>query len=84
MKIEISANDSNKYEFMNMLAWIELCGNIGHTCQYFQVGVDGDGSGKMNFKFDDKDLQKDYDELKKEMLNIYQKENKDLEIISFE
>lgn len=84
MKIEIIADDKNTEEFINMLAWIELCGDLGHTCEYFQVGVDGDESGRLKFKFADENQQKEYDEIRKEMLKIYEKENKDLEIISFE
>lgn len=84
MKIEIIADQNNEKEFINMMAWIELCGNIGHTCQYFEVGVDGDGSGKLQFKFDNSNQQKEFDDLKKEMLKLYDKNGKDLEIISFE
>ncbi len=66
-----------------MLAWIELCGNIGHTCQYFSVGVDGDGSGRMQFKFEDHEEQLEFDNLRKELLEEYQKSG-DLKEINFQ
>ena len=84
MKIEIIADDYNKEEFINMLAWIELCGDLGHTCEYFQVGVDGDGAGRLKFKFEDENQQKEYNDIIKEMLKIYETEHKDLQMISFE
>lgn len=82
--MKIDASDGNIKEFKKMLAWIEICGSIGHTCQYFQVGVDGDGSGRLKFSFEDKEEQKQYDLLKKEMLSQYDKNDNDLKRISFE
>lgn len=50
--------------FVNMLAWMELCGNAGH-CTDFQVRLDGDGDARPKFVFENKELQTSYDELRK-------------------
>lgn len=83
VRIAIDGKERNKDEFIKMMAWIELCGNIGHTCQWFRVGVDGDGSGSLRFKFDNEMDQNRYDNIKQELLVDYQK-NGDLKEISFE
>lgn len=82
--MKINASENNKREFMKMIAWIELCGNIGHTCQWFKVGVDGDGSGRLNFEFDDKQEQDEFDKIKNELLKEYDETDEDLKEISFE
>lgn len=54
--------------FLNMLAWMELCGNVGH-CTDFVVKLDGDGSARPKFIFNDESLQNSYDELRKQYLD---------------
>lgn len=81
--IRIISNKENRNEFLKMMAWIELCGSIGHTCQWFRVGVDGDGEGRLKFKFDNQQEQEEFDNLRKSLLKEYEK-NGDLKQISFE
>ena len=71
-KINIEVNFKEKRqmkEFMRMLAWMEYCGNIGH-CTDFLVILDGDGSARPKFKFEDEDVQKQFDDLRNNMNNI--------------
>lgn len=82
--MRLITNKKNEKEFMKMIAWIELCGSIGHTCDCFQVSVDGDGSGRLKFEFDTKEEQIKFDEIKKNILAEYDKTRKDLKRISFE
>ena len=53
-------------QFLNMLAWMELCGNVGH-CTDFQVRLDGDGSARPKFKFNSEEMQKSFDDLRTDM-----------------
>ena len=57
-------------EFIKMLAWMELCGNIGHSTD-FLVNLDGDGNTRPKFKFENKELQQSYDTLRKTMSEKY-------------
>ena len=58
-------------EFIKMLAWMELCGNVGH-CTDFIVRLDGDGSARPKFELETDELQKEYDNLRKDILdNVY-------------
>lgn len=82
MKIE--ASKENKREFLKMLAWIQLCGDVGHTCQWFRVGVDGDGTGRLRFTFDDTEDLEIFNDVKKELMRDYNKGKGDLKQISFE
>ena len=69
LKLEVSFhNDRQMNEFVNMLAWMELCGNVGH-CTDFTVRLDGDGAARPKFKFETEELQKSYDELRQSFLN---------------
>lgn len=82
--MKIIGSKKNKEELLKMLAWIEVCGNIGHTCQYFKVGVDGDGSGRMNFEFDNEDEKTEYRRIKDKVLEEFKTTKKDLQEISIE
>ena len=59
-------------QFFNMLAWMELCGNVGH-CTDFQVRLDGDGSARPKFKFDSEEMQKSFDDLRADMISDLKK-----------
>lgn len=50
--------------FIKMLAWMELCGNVGH-CTDFVVVMDGDGSARPKFIFNDDEVQEQFDTLRK-------------------
>lgn len=77
MKIEIYGNGNGEH-LIAMLAWIELLGNIGHSAS-FKVNADGDGSCRWAFKFEDGEMQKKYDALRREFLKEYTKNHKDIE-----
>lgn len=82
MNMEISASPEQKAEFSKMLAWIELCGSIGHSCE-FKVRVDGDGKARMKFGFSNKADLDAHKALKKALLEEYSN-NGNLKEISFE
>lgn len=82
-QFEISGTNKNVAEFMKMLAWIDFCGATGHTCQYFKVGVDGDGSGRLYVK-PVSDTEKPYAMIRDSISKKYKQEHKDLDVISFE
>lgn len=68
LKFEVKfPNDNQMNEFIKMLAWMDLCGNVGH-CTDFLVTLDGDGSARLNFNFESEELQKKYDELRQTLL----------------
>ena len=64
-----------------MLAYIEWCGNVGHTPKYLKVYIDGDGSTRFKFKFKDENMQMYYDGWKRIITNEWKKNGKDLEFI---
>lgn len=58
-------------EFIRMMAWMELCGNIGHS-SHFVVTVDGDGDARPNFIFETDGMQEKYDKTRKRyIMNEY-------------
>jgi hypothetical protein len=77
MKIDIQGKGNSK-QLINMLAWIELLGNVGHSAD-FKVFSDGDGNTRWKFKFEDKELQKQFDTLRKKLCSEYINNNKDIE-----
>lgn len=62
-------NKRHLNDFVNILAWMELCGNTGH-CTDFIITMDGDGSARPKFIFDNEKLQEAFNRLKRE----YEKE----------
>ena len=80
MEIEICGT-GNKVQLIKMLAYIEWCGNVGHTPKYLKVYIDGDGSTRFKFKFKDENMQMYYDGWKKIITNEYNQNGKDLECI---
>jgi len=46
--LRVTGNRQELESLVDLLAMIQLAGRIG-TCQTFNVIVDGDGSGKLNF-----------------------------------
>lgn len=70
LNIEVTFKEKRQMkEFMKMLAWMEYCGDIGHCTDFF-VRLDGDGSARPKFKFEDTEIQEGYKELKYSMNNI--------------
>ena len=65
-KINIEGS-GNTQELLRMLAWIEVLGNIGHSTD-FKVFVDGDGSARWKFKFENKNEQEEFDNLRKQLI----------------
>ena len=82
--ISIDTSEQNKAQMMRMMAWMQGCGEIGHSPQYFKVGVDGDGSGRINFKFDNEEDENMFKKIKNEMMSDYNKNKKDFEKFDFE
>lgn len=66
---------------IKMLAYIEWCGNVGHTPKALKVYIDGDGDTRFNFKFKNEDNQQIYEDYKKYITEDWNKEHKDLEFI---
>lgn len=56
--------DYQMNRFINMLAWMEMCGNVGH-CTDFIVVMDGDGTARPKFIFETEELQKQFDEIRR-------------------
>jgi hypothetical protein len=80
MKIDIKGNGNTK-QLINMLAWIELLGNVGHSAD-FKVFADGDGSTRWKFKFENEEQQKEFDALRKDLCKEYINTNIDIEHFS--
>lgn len=55
MEIKVDGK-GNVNGILKMLAWIEFCGNIGHTPKYLRVYIDGDGATRFRFKFKNNEL----------------------------
>lgn len=71
MNIEICmAKPCQEKNLMKMFAWMEICGDIGHSTN-FDVIFDGDGSAKIKCNFETKEFREEYNKIKKEILNIY-------------
>ena len=74
MDVKIMSRSSEKVserhlrELVNMLAWMEVCGSIGHSVN-FRVNYDGDGSARLLFDFGIN--QEQYESLKTEILKDY-------------
>lgn len=84
MNIKISMRNSYQEEnLMKMLAWMEWCGNVGHSTN-FNVIFDGDGTAKINCNFETEELQEKYNKIKKEVRDKYNKgSDKDPEYFEF-
>ena len=59
--------------FVTLMAWMELCGNIGHSSD-FVVHLDGDGAARPKFLFDTAAIQKRYEELRHDMCRAYDRD----------
>lgn len=71
MTINIAAFNAKQLNtIMQMLAWMEMCGNIGH-CTSFRTIFDGDGTGKIKVSFDNDEEQRAYDAMRKWWLDWY-------------
>lgn len=80
--IELEINGKgNKVQLIKMLAYIEFCGNIGHTPKYLKVYIDGDGNTRFKFKFKDKNIQMYYDGWKRIIANEWNESGKDLDYV---
>ena len=70
LNIEVIFHEDRQInQFVNMLAWMEYCGNIGHCTDFF-VRMDGDGNARPKFKFENEKLQESYDELRRSMNDV--------------
>ena len=83
MNINLYMRNSYQEEnLMRMLAWMELCGNVGHST-YFRVIFDGDGTAKIHCNFETEELQEKYNQIRREVRENYNKGNKDPEYFEF-
>lgn len=78
----IITEEKNAYEFLKMLAWMELCCGVGHTAD-FNVHVDGDGQASIRFEFINEHIEEDYNKIKKQLLKKYIDKHKDIKEITF-
>lgn len=82
MNVKIHMRNSYQEEnLMRMFAWMELCGDVGHSTN-FNVIFDGDGTAKINCNFETEELQEKYNQIKKETMDIYNN-GKDPEYFEF-
>lgn len=82
MNVKITMRNSyQEKNLMRMFAWMELCGNVGHSTN-FNVIFDGDGTAKIHCNFETEELQEKYNQIKKEMMDTYNNE-KDPEYFEF-
>ena len=80
IKLEINGSGNEK-QLLKMLAWIEYCGNIGHTAKYLKVYIDGDGMTRWRFSFRDENTQNQYEKIRKVINEEYNKNGKDLDCV---
>jgi hypothetical protein len=73
-------NKSQMNEILKLLAWMELCGNIGH-CSDFTVRFDGDGQANLKVSFDNEAIQNSYDEMRRKLLRQYDENGKETKFI---
>lgn len=70
MKLDVNfSKERMSNEFINVLAWMEWCSNVGHSST-FTVNIDGDGAAAMKVNFEDEELQNKYNELRHSMKDI--------------
>lgn len=80
MELDIKGS-GNETQLLKMLAWIEWCGNVGHTPKYLKVYIDGDGSTRWKFNFKDKEKQNKYEEIRHSITKNWNENGKDLEYV---
>lgn len=83
MKI-ICKDKENRETLLAMMAWIEHCCYIGHSCQYFKVGVDGDGAADIKFEPETKEEKEEYKAIKEKIAKDYNETHQDLKVVDFE
>lgn len=85
MKIDIqNLSEENQVKLVKLIAWMEVCGSIGHTPKPVKVYIDGDGAARPVVRFETPREQSAYADIKKELLDDYQSTHDDLESISLE
>lgn len=68
-KLNITVSFPKEYQmkkFISILAWIELCGNVGH-CTDFIVAMDGDGNARPKFVFENEELQEYFNSIRQQL-----------------
>lgn len=80
MEVKIEGK-GNILHLIKMLAYIEWCGSVGHTPKALRVYIDGDGTTRFKFKFNNEDTQQLYEDFKKHITEEWNKNKKDLEFI---
>lgn len=83
MDLKIYMRNSYQEEtLMRMLAWMEWCGNIGHSTS-FRVIFDGDGTAKIHCNFETEEQQNKYNSIRKEIRDSYNGGHKEPEYFEF-
>lgn len=75
--------DRHAFEFLRMLAWMEICGNVGHSID-FRVNYDGDGLAHLIFDFEDESTAESYKMIKERMFEDYRKQHKEPKVFNFD
>ena len=55
-KYEVSGDEEDLNRLDQMFAFMDYCCKVGHSTE-FTVSVDGDGSARLSFKIDGKDIK---------------------------
>lgn len=63
MKLNITEN-GNEEELLTLLAWVELCGEIGHSPISLKVRINGKNSSKWKFQLCDESFNETYQQIK--------------------
>jgi hypothetical protein len=82
-KTTMNITGGDPTQLIKILAWVEFLGDIGHSTS-FKVWADGDGSCRYKFSFEDKEIQKTYDSIIKDMNKEYSDNHKDIESFGLE
>lgn len=83
MNINICTRNSFQEEnLMKILAWMELCGDVGHYTE-FTVCFDGDGDAAIYCDFETEELREKYKVFQKELYDNYDN-GQDPEYFSFD
>lgn len=83
MKLDLYMyNAAQEEKLLKMLAWMEWCGNIGHSTS-FRVIFDGDGTAKIHCNFENEELQNKYNAIRKEIRDNYNNRNMEPEYFEF-
>ena len=80
--VQLSINGTSSYkQFLKLLAYIEWCGNVGHTPKALKLYIDGDGTTRLRFNFKDYKINKEYENIRKQINADFNENGKDMQSI---